>query len=291
MKVEIIGTDSMGVRGMATFVETKDVRIFIDPSAALGPLRYGLRPHSLEVEELEKRWKRIMGYASKSDVIIISHYHYDHYNPNEYVGKIYKNKKVFVKHPTENINLSQRKRAREFLEVLPSFAKEINYSDNGKVKFNETKIEFSNAVPHGPTTRLGYVIETSINDGKNSFLHTGDVEGPALEEQVEFILRHKPEIVFLDGPLSYIIYRYGNENLRKAIKNMKRILDSGVETLVYDHHFLRDKKYLELITPVKRYGANLGKHVLTGAEFMDEKNRPLELMRKELYCYDNEQES
>ena len=45
MKIKPVASDSMGTRSMATYVETKDVKIFIDPGVALGPSRYGLPPH------------------------------------------------------------------------------------------------------------------------------------------------------------------------------------------------------------------------------------------------------
>ena len=37
--------DSFGVRSMATFVETDDLKVLIDPGVALAPVRYGLEPH------------------------------------------------------------------------------------------------------------------------------------------------------------------------------------------------------------------------------------------------------
>ena len=39
--------ESMGVRGMATYVETEDLRILFDPGCALGP-RFSLRPSERE---------------------------------------------------------------------------------------------------------------------------------------------------------------------------------------------------------------------------------------------------
>ena len=59
MKVLPIASDSLGVRSLATYVETRDVKILIDPSAALGPSRYGLPPHPHEISALEKTKKTI----------------------------------------------------------------------------------------------------------------------------------------------------------------------------------------------------------------------------------------
>ena len=119
MKIIPIASDSMGTRSMATFVETKDCKILIDPGVALGPRRYGLPPHPLEIEKLEEDWRNIVKYADKAQVMIVTHYHYDHHNP-EY-PEIYADKVVYLKHPTEKINYSQKKRAKYFLNRFPFY--------------------------------------------------------------------------------------------------------------------------------------------------------------------------
>ncbi|HHH80168.1 MAG TPA: MBL fold metallo-hydrolase, partial [Thermoplasmatales archaeon] len=93
MKIVPVASDSLGVRSMATYVETKDCKIFIDPSAALGPSRYGLPPHPVELEMLDETKKRIAEIAKGCDVLVISHYHYDHYDPS---AGFYDGKKVFA---------------------------------------------------------------------------------------------------------------------------------------------------------------------------------------------------
>jgi predicted metallo-beta-lactamase superfamily hydrolase len=273
MKVRIIAADSMGVRSMATVVETEDVKIFIDPSAALGPVRYGLPPHPLEEKALEDSWKQIVK-ESDADVVVISHYHYDHHNPETHLEEIYGGKQVFLKHPTENINKSQRQRAAYFLEKIKPLAKTIEFCDGKAVKFGKTEIVFSPAVPHGINARLGYVVETFVTDGSNSFIHTSDVEGPALEEQKTFILKYKPEVVFIDGPLTYQMQRYGRRNLEKAIENLEEI--SKHSEIVIDHHLLRELKWREHL-------GKMGEKVKNAAQFMRKPERLLEARRKELW--------
>jgi predicted metallo-beta-lactamase superfamily hydrolase len=53
---------------MATYVETNDCKILIDPSAALGPRRYGLPPHNKEHEVFNKIKKKISEIAKKCDI-------------------------------------------------------------------------------------------------------------------------------------------------------------------------------------------------------------------------------
>ena len=77
-----IAFDSFGVRSMATFVETDDLRILIDPGVALAPIRYGLEPHLLEWQRHDESWEEVKQYAENADVLIVTHDHYDHHDPD-----------------------------------------------------------------------------------------------------------------------------------------------------------------------------------------------------------------
>lgn len=283
-KIVPLAFDSFGVRSMATFVETSDLKILIDPGVSLAPLRYGLEPHPLELKRLDETWEIIKRYAEHSDVLIVTHYHYDHHDPNH--PELYKNKTVFVKHPTENINKSQRGRAALFLKAIKGFPREIEISDGKTFQLGKTRIAFSKAVCHGTNPRLGFVTEVSIKSNSEKFLHTSDVEGPSLDDQIQFILEEKPDVLFVDGPMTYMLgYRYSyksleisNENLVKAVKEV------GLQTLVLDHHFLRDLNYKMRIKPVYDAAKECDVKVLTAAEFCGRKIEMLEALRKELYA-------
>ncbi len=200
MKIFLLAADSMGTRSMATFIQTKDVKILIDPSVALGPYRYGLSPHKKEIKKMEKDWKEIRKYAKKASVLIVTHYHFDHHDPARV--ELFKGKIALLKHPTENINKSQKGRAKYFLEQLRGVPKKLEFCDGKKFMFGKTLVKFSPAVFHGANNKLGYVTEVLVKEGKKKFLFTSDVEGPNVKNQVDFILKNKPEIVYLDGPLS-----------------------------------------------------------------------------------------
>ncbi|HDD70499.1 MAG TPA: hypothetical protein ENG19_05150, partial [Candidatus Bathyarchaeota archaeon] len=242
-KIVPLAFDSFGVRSMATFVETSDLKILIDPGVSLAPLRYGLEPHPLELQRLDETWETIKQYAEDSDVLIVTHYHYDHHDPNH--PELYKAKRVFIKHPTENINKSQKSRAAFFLEAIKGLPKKIEISDGNTFLLGKTRIAFSKAVCHGTNPRLGYVTEVSIKSNNEKFLHTSDVEGPSLEEQIKFILEEKPDVLFVDGPMTYMLgYRYSFKSLEISNNNLvKAMRETGLQTLVLDHHFLRDLKY------------------------------------------------
>ena len=283
MKISIIASDSLGTRSMATFVETEDVKILIDPGVSLAPIRFGLEPHPIELKRMEEHWKKIVRLAEKSNILIITHYHYDHYNPNDRL-EIYKNKEVFIKHPTEKINYSQKGRAAYFQEQIKGLPKKLEYADGKEFKFGKTRIKFSQPVFHGTNPRLGYVIEVLIDDENYKFIHTSDVEGPSQKDQTDFILENKPNLVFLDGPLSYMMYRFGVQNMKKSVENMIKIVENcPLDALIVDHHFLRDLKWKERIAKVFEVAGKKKVKVETAAEFSGKPIEMLEAHRKELY--------
>lgn len=290
-KIVPLAFDSLGVRSMATFVETDDLRILIDPGAALAPIRYGLEPHPLEWKKLDKSWKIIKQYAEKADVLIVTHYHYDHHDPD--YPELYKNKTVFIKHPTQNINLSQKDRAAFFLKSIKDKPKKLKIADGRRFKLGKTFTRFSKAVCHGTNPRLGYVTEASIKSNNDKFLYTSDVEGPALEDQINFILKEKPDVLFVDGPMTYMLgYRYSFKSLEISNNNLvKAIKETNLDTLVLDHHLLRDLNYRIKIKPVYETAEKRRVKVVTAAEFCGRKIEMLEALRKELYAKYSEAEA
>jgi len=282
--------DSFGVRSMATFVETDDLKILIDPGVSLAPIRYGLEPHPLEWQRLDETWAVIKQYAEESEVLIVTHYHYDHHDPD--YPELYSGKTVFIKHPTQNINRSQKERAALFLEAIRGLPQKLEIADEKNFQLGKTRINFSKAVCHGTNPRLGYVTEVSIKSNGEKFLYTSDVEGPSLEDQIGFILEEKPDTLFVDGPMTYMLgYRYSFKSLEISNKNLVRaIKETSLHTMVLDHHFLRDLKYKMRIKPVYEEAEKRGVKVITAAEFSGRKIEMLEALRKELYAKYGEKE-
>ncbi|RLF17129.1 MAG: hypothetical protein DRJ66_01565 [Thermoprotei archaeon] len=284
MKVIPIAFDSLGVRSMATFVETADTTVFIDPSAALCPRRYGLPPHQIEIEELENALNRIASVAENAEIIVITHYHYDHHNPN--FPELVNGKIVFLKHPRDHINVSQRIRAARFLKLIESKAKPkgIEYADDRSIKIGDTIIRFSTPVPHGINDRLGYVIMVSIKYENETFLFTSDVEGPSLDEQTRIILRENPSLILLDGPMTYMLgYRYPMSALQNTLNNLKEIVSkTQVETIIIDHHFMRDLEYKKYVKEMQSIMPRKIS-IISAAEFLGKEPLLLEARRKELY--------
>jgi len=278
MIVKPIASDSLGVRSMATYVETKDCRILIDPSAALGPKRYGLPPHQTEFEKLQEIKNKISEIAKKVDILTVSHYHYDHYDPDE---TFYKDKKVFAKNITRDINKSQTQRGTDFKNNVESIC-ELTYSDHTKHDFNSTTITFSPPFFHGPENiRLGYVVMTTIDDGEKRILHASDVQGPVTKNATEYIIKQKPDLLIMDGPATIFLgWRFSMQNLQNASDNLVKILEKTNCELILDHHLLRDLRYKEVYPEPYKKGKN---KIKTFAEYLGEENNTLEAHRKKLW--------
>ena len=278
MKIVPIASDSLGIRSMATYVETKNCRILIDPSAALGPKRYGLPPHREEQEVLFKTKLKIAELAKQCNILTISHYHYDHYDPNEV---FYKGKKVFAKDIAKYINKSQKQRGTDFKNKVESVCQLI-YSDGTIHEFNDTTVSFSPPFFHGPENiRLSYVIMTTIFDSGKKLLHASDVQGPVTKNATDYIINQKPDLLIIDGPpTNFLGWRFSKKNLEKASNNFIKILKKTDCEIILDHHLLRDLKYKEVYPEPYKIGKN---KVKTFAEYLGEKNNTLEAHRKHLW--------
>ncbi|BCU69419.1 MBL fold metallo-hydrolase [Stygiolobus caldivivus] len=290
MEIIPLAFESLGVRSQATLVETKDIRILIDPAVSLAPRRYGLPPHQLEVDRLTELATKIYNTAKDVDVIVVTHYHYDHHDPGYVIPiDIYEKKVVFIKDPQNNINPSQKfRRAPRFLKSLKDKPKSIQNADGKEVKFGSTSIIFSTAVPHGADERLGYVVQVAINDKDGTVLFTSDIEGAPKEAHVNFINKVKPNYLIIDGPLSYLLGRaLSKEELEVEIKNLESIVKNGLQYAIIDHHVLRDLNYANVLKPVKEVASSVGCKVITASEYLSIEPMILEARRRELFQKDN----
>jgi hypothetical protein len=283
MKIQPLAFDSMGVRSMATCIET-DQKIMIDPGAALGPMRYSLPPHPVELSKLNELSELVEGCTKISGILIISHYHYDHYFPCG--TDIYKNKILLIKDPKHSINYSQKDRAKNFLEEIKNLPHRIEFADSREFKFNETEIKFSPAVRHGAVnSKLGFVIMTSISYKNERLIHASDIQGPETDETTGWIINENPDVLILSGyPTLFIGWRLSQQGLEKSNENLIKILEeTKVKTVVLDHHLVRDLYYKTKILGVLETAKKQGKNVVTAAEFLGRENEFLEARRKELY--------
>ncbi len=284
MKIKPIAFDSLGTRSMCTVVETCEAKIVIDPGAALGPRRYGLKPHRIELERLRAHKALIREESEDADILIITHYHYDHFpRPEENVSWI-RGKQVYLKDPSSMINRSQRGRSSIFLEQLRRIDVVPERADGRELKMNSCRIVFSQPVQHGNDARLGYVLEVLVDEDGEKLIHTSDVEGLVSWEQVEFIARYRPQTLIVDGPMTYMLgTKFFEEDLETSLRNLCKVMDMGLETLVLDHHLLRELEWRNRVSKLFQKAEEVGVAVMSAAEYAGLREEPLEAMRRKLY--------
>src|SRR5512143_928697 len=210
MNIIPLAAESLGVRSAAFFIETAGVSVLIDPGVSLAAMRFGLPPHPLEVKAMNESWRVIKEYAARADILIMTHYHFDHFDPTEPL--VLNGKVLLMKHPDENFNALPRR---------------VEFVDNNRFDFGGTAIRFSPAVPHGPSAQGGWVVEVSVQEGESRFLHTSDIQGASLPQHMQFILSENPNVLYLDGPLTYRIGRgFSLDDLRASISNICTVIET-----------------------------------------------------------------
>lgn len=285
IEIKPIASDSLGTRSMCTLVKHGGINIIIDPSAALGPYRYGLRPHPIELERLRYHKSIISEVARDVDILIITHYHYDHVpRPYEDISWM-KGKKLLIKHPDTFINFSQRRRSMMFLSRIKDLGCEIHFADGKSFTFDDLEIHFSNPVQHGNSPKLGYILQVCIKEDRFRFVYTSDVEGVVDNGQLDFIIRWKPNIIMCDGPMTYMLGdRFSEDDLKRSKENIIKIIETcHPATLILDHHLVRDIDWRSKLLDVERLAGKFGTKICTAASFAGMKEEPLEAMRKLLY--------
>ncbi len=133
--VKILWFDSMGVKSSSIYIDTECGGIIIDPGAAVMHPSYPL-PSTAKKELRRKALNDLVKYLKKAKIVVITHYHHDHFfYPvdtdlkllNIDVKSIFKNKLLIAKNPNKYINESQWSRARKFFaELLSFYDKDLN---------------------------------------------------------------------------------------------------------------------------------------------------------------------
>ncbi len=286
MRVELVAFESLGVRSMATIVVTRDVSIFIDPSAALAPRRFGLPPHRIEAEKLLSVFSEIEDRLRDCDIVVITHYHYDHHDPGRFIDlSVFRGKKLIVKDFERKINFSQRMRAHRFLKMVKDLCREVVVGDGRVETVGKTKIVFSNPVPHGDSDKLGYVLEVCVDDGDERLLFSSDIEGAPLSQHLQPFYGCRPSVAIVDGPPTYLVgHRYGSEYLEASIRNLSKVLEMPwLETLILDHHSARELGFVDKLERLYAKSRELGKEILLASEYMGVETQLLEARRRELF--------
>ena len=221
MKIEIIGTESLGVRGLCCWVDMGERRILFDPGIALGYRRENLLPHPVQIAKGEKIQKRIIHMCENATDIVISHFHDDHMplpdaNPYQLsaftVNTYLKDCALW----TKGIDIESeviRERVEDFMHLV---GRELPFS-SGK---SHGLFTFSKPMPHGERGNgLGTVMMTRVESEEEVFVHASDIQ--LLDpDPVERIIEWEPSVVIVSGPPLYreLSERQKNNAWKNAVK-------------------------------------------------------------------------
>ena len=275
--------DSMGARSSCFFVQCEGLNILIDPNLALANTRMGFCPSDPEMNAFFDFKKRIIDFAKRSDIIIVTHYHNSHFisSQDEAFEDVYGNKIILCKDRSKKLDLNQRLKGKEFEITVKRICKEYHIADSNSFNFKNVKISFSEPVWHGSErTQNGYVVMASILEKKFKFMYTSDVYGPILEKTADLIIKENPDLLYLcSAPTHLLGYDITESNLFFIEKNVKKIIEKtkNAKTIIYDHYLLRDKNYLKYFSKYKAWAKK--KRFITAAEFLGQHVNQLEIKR------------
>jgi uncharacterized protein len=279
MRIKVLGTESLGVRGLCCAVEMEDRKIIIDPGIALGWRRYGLMPHPFQVAVGAKIRSAIIKELETVTDVVFSHYDGDHVpladaNPYQLsldmVAKQLSNAKIWAKGVQPNANIQYSRRQAIENTIMRQIPAMEDQTCGG--------MRFSAPVAHGLREIDSVsVMMVRIEEAGEVFVHASDIQF-LHREAIEIILDWKPTIVLSSGPPIYLS-RLTVEQDEFARKNAIE-LSRNVETLIIDHHLLRSGVGLAW---QKKIEDQTGNHVISAAEFMGTQLLLLEAWRKKLY--------
>ena len=283
MQVIPLAADSMGVRSMATFVETKTVRLLIDPGAVVAERRFGLSPHPLETACLDCCRERISLFAKSAHAIIITKYDVEHFSPDrpEWAA----NKRLIVKNPNLHVRPEIRTFAFEFLKTVRNNASEIVFADGMSFTFGKTKLTFSESFALDPQEKTGGAILLAVEDDEEAFMYSSGIRGVYPDGAVAFLSSRPSTLIYLDGPLTQQSDRTAPKiPVGLMFKRVKKIiLDSATPRVILDHHLLRDPRWRQRVEPLVQLALEKGIVLQTAAEYRGEEIMELEARRKTLY--------
>ena len=277
MKVIPLAADSLGVRSMATYVECGETRILIDPGASLGQSRFNLSPSDEEWEALKRANDRISGYATRAALVFVSHYHEDHFR---YDPATYHDKNVWAKDPKRMVGARQAGRAAQLWKALEGRCR-LDAAEGRRLETPDAVLTASPPLSHGMDgTGLGYVVALTVTDRREGtrFVHASDVQGPLSPVAAAYLMRERPDILYLSGPPAYLESQIGSALIERGIASLLRIIETTGCRVILDHHAVRARDYRERLRRVWEAG-----QVLTAAGYLGLTDAPLEAHRRDLW--------
>ena len=275
MKISILGTESLGVRGLCCEVEANGRKFVIDPGVSLDIMRQGLPPHPSQIAVAGHVKEDIVAALSRATDIVVSHYHGDHTplkDPDPWQIALADlpppEKARFWCKGEEGLSAISLERRRDLVRHLGLPTPAAEGQDNGT-------LHCSQPVYHGRPPSM--VMMSRIVEGGETFVHASDMQllDPGA---VAVISAWQPSVLVASGPPLYLS-RLSAEEERRAWSHAE-FLAGTVPTLVLDHHLLRSLEGLEWL---ERLAGTTEHAVLSAAEYMGRDLLLLEARRGELY--------
>jgi predicted metallo-beta-lactamase superfamily hydrolase len=277
MKIVPLAADSLGVRSVATYVECGATRVLIDPGASLAPSRFNLPPADEEWEALRRANDRISGYAAASSLVFVSHYHDDHFR---YDAALYRDRNVWAKDRRLLGTAQAERAARLWTAIAPGCR--LDSAEGRRLETPEAVLCASPPLSHGPDgTDLGYVVALTITDRREGFrfVHASDVQGPMSAVAAAYLIRERPNLLYLSGPPAYIESQIGRAIIDEGIAHLTRVVEATGCRVIMDHHAVRDAAYPERFRRLWESG-----QVVTAAGYLGLADAALEAGRRALWA-------
>jgi hypothetical protein len=260
IEIEPPAADSMGVRSLACGVITPDLTVLLDPGCSLGPHGKFKIPHPQEWQQNANLTQKICDFAEKADLLFISHFHRDHYKPDEidyfYLNSspeiadhLYRNKKILHK-SIDDLGFHQRQRAQEIINIWNSKAKEVTACSFNMetiwAKQNTTIYCPPEFFHSNPETRLGKIQPLIIQYQNDEIWYWADVHGfihtPDQQRFREYAsqcnLQNKNALLIFGGPQDQNIK---NDRDLMMLEDFYTRIFPDFACVVIDHHCYREK--------------------------------------------------
>ncbi len=264
-EIEPLADESLGVRSMSFLVATPDVVLLLDPGASLAPRRFNLPPHPEEFRALAEARRHIVDRAEDAEVLVISHYHRDHFTPpyeslyeccdkNDFTSIYNGRKELLVKVLDSKTPFNQKKRAWQLARELEKLGVKVRQIGEGSVNFGNTTLSFFLS-SHG-SSKLGNVLVVILKyRNECTLIYAPDVQGPVDDAAFSRMLTNKFDLAVVGGPPLYLEER--SEELsniaKKGLANLAALIKANPRRVIVTHHLLRSSDWMEAL---ERHGVS-----------------------------------
>jgi predicted metallo-beta-lactamase superfamily hydrolase len=147
------------------------------------------------------------------------------------------------------------------------------------VEVEGVTIRFSPPLPHGQDgSEFGHIVAVTVDDGMR-FVHASDLQGPASPVATAYLVRERPDLVYVSGAPTYLQGQIGREVVQRGIDNLVRLVGETGCRVILDHHAVREPRFRDRLAQAFNTG-----RVVTAAEFLGRGDECLEARRAALWA-------